>query len=224
MFGRNRIKIAALAFGKKAKRQGKKIVFLVLLVILAAFGAGFFYYWNFYETPVEKWSDAEYSPAEDYKVIESEEGIFVENKKAGISFKVPDGWRIEEYFDQILLKSPDIEGSIVKRGGIEKGCEIAVEVSDTKTSISTLENQLKKLHDKEYFKDESYQIVDIDGHQTLQNQVTLTFLDNRGLALHIPVKRTPRSKLYFIRIASKPYEFEFCKEVFEDFVKTVSIQ
>ena len=45
-------------------------------------------------TKIEEFT-ATWSPKEDYVIKETPEGTFVENEKAGLTFKVPEGWLTE---------------------------------------------------------------------------------------------------------------------------------
>ena len=211
-------------FGKKVqiiRKNGKKLVVLTIVVIIAGLGAGFFYYWNYYETPVEKWSDADYSPAEDYKIIENNEGVFVQNKEAGISFKVPDGWRVEkkDHGAYIALLSPEAEDKIF----LDKGCKITADVRYVKVNIETIKEVLKEGH-KDWGGKDNYEIIALSGYQALKNESEIAKANQAGISIHVPVKKLSSHYVHFVGLMSNVDNLDFCKEVFEDFVKTVSIQ
>jgi len=73
-----------LNFGKILN---KKIVIPIIIVVLILVGGGFFWW---------QWREIKGSP-DDYVIKETPEGKIVENKKAGLTVKVPEGW-IEEQF------------------------------------------------------------------------------------------------------------------------------
>jgi len=204
--------------------MNKKIFILIIAVLVLIFG-GFFYYWQFYETPPEKWDEAEYSKPEDYLVVETPEGIIVENKKAGLSFRVPEGWRVErpEYGNYIAIYSPNAIGR-AREGRIENGCEVIIEIMNIKTSIKTLEKRLKELHKKWEYPEE-YEIVVMKGHKGLKNVTGIPAFNLYGIGVHLPIKELfGKSRLYYLSISSDLENKEQCAQEFEQFLKTISIK
>ena len=84
-----------------AKKQKLIILTIIILVLV---GGGLFYWWQHREIK---------GSPEDYVIKETEEGKFVENKKAGLKVKVPEGWNVEKIEvmeGSVILYSPDAEG------------------------------------------------------------------------------------------------------------------
>jgi len=200
---------------------GKKRFFILFIAISILLTGGFFYYWFFYETPPEKWDEAEYSKPEDYVVKKTLEGTIVENKKAGISFRVPDGWRVEKerYRDYIALFSPDAEeiSFIVK-----SGCKIKIEGRYIKTSFKTVEKVLKKGHENWGYVDE-YKIINVDEYKALRNITGIMALDQYYIGVHVPIKTIFKNRIYSFGLNSSFQDKERCAREFDQFLKTVLI-
>ncbi len=199
---------------------GKKRFFIPLIAISILLAGGFFYYWFFYETPPEKWDEAEYSKPEDYVVKKTLEGTIVENKKAGISFRVPDGWRIERAKGKsyVLLFAPDAEGTLI----MKKGCKIMIEVKYIKTSFKSIECSMKKAHEKWGYVDE-YEIIVISDKRALKNITGIATLDQYGIGIHIPARNVFKNKLFYLGLSSNLVDRERCTREFDQFLKTVLI-
>jgi len=83
------------SFGKTGK---KKIIILVVIILLLVVGGVF--YWQKGQREIKG------SP-EDYIIIETAEGKFVINEKAGLTVKVPEGWIDEKVEVRCLMAPPD---------------------------------------------------------------------------------------------------------------------
>jgi len=202
----------------------KKVIFCFLGLILISAIAGFFYYWQIYKTPPEKWAEAKYSPAENYKITEENGEKFIENKKAGISFKVPNGWRIEkpQGRDYVALYSANAEGSSLV-GKMESGCEIFIQNQKIKTDIKTIENELNKIH-QNWEEPGSFEIVKIGRHDALKNTLGIPNLDLRGIGVYVPTQKPISNSVIYISLTSNSDEIDKCSEDFLNFLSTVSIE
>ena len=103
--------------------MSKKIV-ISIVVILILVGGGFFW-----------WQGREIKGSpEDYVIKETKEGKIVENKKAGLIVKVPEGWiekKIELLEGSVVLTTQDIEGrweDEMIKPPLKKGCGIETAV------------------------------------------------------------------------------------------------
>ena len=194
---------------------------LILIIILCVVVGGFFYWWKFYETPVEKWDEAEYSKPEDYVEKQTDKGILIENKKAGISFIVPEGWRVEKerYTDCIALFSHNaIEKSFV----MESGCKIRIEARNIKAGLDSIEQTLREGHKSRGYIDE-YETAYIDNYSGLKNTSGIKSLDQHYIGIYIPAGIFSR-KVYSIGVSSLVQDKEICIQEFDQFLKTVSIK
>ncbi len=209
-------------FVKKSFSKKKLLICLVLIFILA--GASFFYYWFFYETPPEKWDEAKYSPPSDYTVKETADGLMVENKKAGLSFEVPSGWRVKksEFGNYIAFYSPDAVGSS-RMGKIEKGCEVVVEIIKVKTSIDGIRERSEYVYGKNGYFGE-YEGFEIKERKALRSVAAISALDLYGTGIHIPINKFfLKNRLYYFSLSSNLENKEDCSRLFDDFLETIEM-
>jgi hypothetical protein len=182
------------------------ILFLVLVSI-------FYFLWN-YKTPEDKWEDMEYARPEDYVI----EGNMVKNPKYGLSFEIPEGWRVEKnYNDFIAFYSPDAEGTFI----MKKGCQIISEIREIKTDIETIEKRSRKMHEGWDSIDE-YGRVKISGYEALRN-ITGT-AQQHYIIIDIPIQKGLKGIFYTFGVASNVNDKEKCSQVFENFLKSITIE
>lgn len=212
---------------KKIKEYGQKInkkYYIVLLFIILI--GSFFYWWAYYETPFNKWDDISLNRSEYYEIKEINKEIIVENKKAGLTFKAPNGWDIKkpEFGNYIAIYSPGAIGAANNIKGIKNGCQITVNIILGKMSIKEVEQKLKDLH-KEWNYSEKYEVINVSGNNALKNTTGIMPLDLYGIGVHIPYKKIfNQSKIYYLSISSNLEYKETCFQEFENFLKTVLIK
>lgn len=204
--------------------RSRKKVFLglvALLICLILAGTAIFYYWEYYETPVEKWDEAKYSKSEDYIEKQTDKGILIENQKAGISFVVPEGWRVEkeEGEDHVALFSYLAEGTLM----MQRGCKITVEAQYIKTNLRAIEDLLRKAH-KEWGYIDEYEIVSMGKRQALKNTTGIASLEQFGTGVHVPVRGLVKNRLYYLGLSANVRDKDDCTQEFEEFLKTVIIK
>ena len=205
--------------------MNRRIIIAIAVVLFLAIGGGVFYYWQYYETPPEEWDIAEYSKLEDYLIKDTLEGQIIENKKAGISFKVPEGWIVKEStFGEtyISLHSPDaIEKGVMS---METGCKIAVEVIYKKTSIDTIKKELKKSIWDPYLI--SNKNIKVGNKEALKNIVEESgSLNFYRVSVYVPTKSLfNKNKVYLLGFISGLEDKEGCSQEFEKFLERVSIK
>lgn len=205
----------------------KKKILIPLVFVFAAITGGFFWWWKYYETPPEKWAEAEYSKPEDYVVIETPEGTVVENKKAGLSFKVPEGWKVEkppgEVRDFIRLYSPGAREKSVLI--LESECRIVPDVQYITASIKTIENALLRDMWAPYLV--STKIIEISNREALRYVAESSELSFYRMAILVPIKNVfplKNNKVYSFVLDSALQDKEWCLQEFEKFLETVSIE
>lgn len=183
---------------------------IVLFLILASV---FYFLWN-YKTPEDKWAEMDYAKPEDYVI----EGNLVKNPKYGLSFEIPEGWRVKKSFnDFIAFYSPDAEGTYL----MKKGCQIISEIREIKTDVETVEKKSKKMHQEWDYADE-YERFQVQGHEALKN-ITGT-AQQHYIIIDIPIQKGFKGVLYTIGIMSHVKDKQRCSQIFEDFFKTVRIE
>lgn len=94
--------------------KNKIVIFIIVILILAI--GGFFWWWQGQKVQREKIEKEKEVPKEEVeeKIIESfgdiivketQEGKIVENKKEGISMKVPEDWEVNKYiYENVVLE------------------------------------------------------------------------------------------------------------------------
>lgn len=203
--------------------MNKKLIILIIVILLLAAG-GVFWWWKYYETPVEKWSTAKWSGPEDYVVKETPEGKIVGNKKAGLTFKVPEGWKvkgggIEDYYGSVMLYTPD---AIFKKWWVEKGCKITPDVIYIKTSINTLEKDKEinaEIGGKSISRKE-FAVIKIDKFNALKSLAEVEELNSYWLVVDVPITE----KLYKFVLNASLTDKDQCTRDFEKFLESVSIK
>jgi len=210
---------------KVRKIANRKVLLAAILIITLVSSLGGIFLLSRGEDLPEEQEEIRYSNSEDYVIKETEEGKVVENENAGLSFKVPDGWRTDkpEAAIYITLYSPDAEGTTMGPEGLTTGCEIMAQVMYIRANVEIIEQGLRESHQGELFANDEYEIIEIDGHKALKNKVEIIPLNLSGTSIHVPVNDFSEGKLHFLRVGSNLEEKEKCIQEFEEFLKTVSI-
>jgi hypothetical protein len=193
----------------------KKIIILVIIILIVA-GGGFFWWW--------KGREIKGSPA-DYIIKETGEGRVVENKKAGLTIKVPEGWEVKKMEvreGSVLIHTSDIEGKKWNEmvvPPLTKGCGVEVSVVYKKMNFDEIKEEVKTIHWGLRIKSEEFEKVTINNWQALKNTFESDVL---GLvsSIYIPIK----NKLYDFDLYWGIDEKEKCIQEFDKFLDTVSIK
>jgi len=202
------------------KFLNKKVIF-IFIVVLILVGGGFFWWQKSRETPIEKWEAAKVSPEEDYVVKETPEGKIVENKKMGLTYKIPQDWILENE-NPTRFYSPDTKfkeetGFVIP----ERGCKIDVYASYIKTNLDTL----KKFIDAEFLKSspvtklDEFSTIKVGNYSALRHKYRLDKFGISSILVDFPSK----GKLYRILLSSPIGERERCEEELNKFLETISI-
>ncbi|MCD6178118.1 hypothetical protein J7K03_02630 [bacterium] len=197
------------------KFLNKKIVFILVVVLILIIGGIFLW--------INKPKEIKGSP-DDYVIKETQEGIVVENSRAGLRFKVPDGWKarkVEVEEGSVVLYSPDAEsvyqGKI--RPPLKKGCMIEIAVIYKSMSIDELEEKIREMHTGPTVESDKIFSAKINHIHSLRNE----FLDKvlgYGNAVYIPTQ----NKVYSICIYSNSQDAKACNETFNKFLDTLSFE
>jgi len=195
----------------------KKIIFLIIAILV--FGAGGFFWWQGREIK---------GSPEDYVIKETAEGKIVENKKAGLKIKVPEGWiekNIEIEGGPIGFYSPDAEGYNPNRiePPLKKGCliEVATAYNFQFKNLEEIKKEIEKEHKSLIMKSDKFEMIEMDGLPALKNKFDSVDL---GSAIGIYVINRDNSKLYGLAVSSGAQDTEKCFQEFDKFLETVSIK
>jgi len=195
----------------------KKIIisiFVILFLILVA-GGGFFWWQR---------REIKGSPA-DYVIKETAEGKIVENKKAGLTVKVPEGWeakKMEEQGGLMVFYSPNIKGKLQNDKIIpplDKGCIIHTSVIYEKIDFTQLKLQAKYNLALLDVKSEEFEEVVISHYQALK-----TTADTEKIGAILGIDIPYKDKVYSFSLLFASDDKNNCVQEFNKFLETVSIQ
>jgi len=195
----------------------KKIIisiFVILFLILVA-GGGFFWWQR---------REIKGSP-KDYVIKETAEGKIVENKKAGLTVKVPEGWeakKIEFLEGSMAFYTKDAEGTW--QNGImdtpfKKGCVIAEGMIYKKMSFEEMKKEIKDIHFGLGIKSDEFEEIEIKNRKALKNTFD-SIRTGPGISIYIPDK----NKVYNFGVFWGPQDKDRCIQEFDKFLETIPIK
>jgi len=197
----------------------KKIVVPVVCVAVIAAAIGGFFYWR--ETHPLKGN------ANDYLIKQSENSEkIVENKRAGLTFKMPAGWieeKIDELEGSIIIYSPETEFIKPRTVPLKAGCMIGIATMFdkfyTKMNFEELKEEIGNIHFTLGVKSENFEEITIQNYKALKD--TFDTVDiGKGIAIYIPYDK----KLYDFSVYAAPENEEQCLQEFAEFVSNISIK
>lgn len=202
----------------------KHFLFLLLIIILLA--GGFFYWQNQKPTPPEEWDTAEVSPREDYKIVEQEDGLLVKNEKAGLSFKLPEGWEFEENFSTssgsggVSFASPNMV-TATRTSVVKEGCRFKTGIAKIKTTIDALKKKMPERFS-------SYPNVILVNQRKIkvQNQEAIkhVFKDEKYEMNYITVHIPKEDKVHEMFLDTAIDDKKKCEQNFDEILNTISIE
>ena len=191
----------------------KQKLIILAIIILVLIGGGLFYWWQNREIK---------GSPEDYVIKETEEGKFVENKKAGLTVKVPEGWEVKKIkFSEgsIVFYTPDVdERWLNELIPLENGCGIETAVVYKKMNFDEIKKEIKDIHAGIGIKSEEFEEITTNNWPALKN----TF-DSVVLGPGINICFSNRNKIYSFGVCWGHDEEEKCVQEFDKFLETVSI-
>lgn len=194
--------------------MAKKQKLIILIMILVFIGGGLFYW--------RQNQEIKGSP-EDYIIKETEEGKIVENKKAGLTVRVPEGWQVEKIEIEegsVIFYSPDAEGYRLNRirAPLKNGCIAEIAVGYKKMSFVEIKAEIEELHKSLIMKSDEFEIIKMDGGSALKNTFDCIDLGS-STATYVP----RGNKLYALSISAGPQDVERCSQEFDKFLETILI-
>lgn len=164
---------------------------------------------------------------DDYVIKETEEGIFVENKKAGLIVKAPEGWDVKKVeigegavdFYSSNLEINQREGGIILP--LEKGCKIQASVGYEKSDFVEIETELRYSFALMGMKSVDFEEIIVDNYPSLKS----TFdIKEKGSGIGMSVSVPTNNKVYGFSVMWGSDEEERCIQEFDEFLETISIQ
>ncbi len=188
------------------------IIALTLIIVLI----GIFYWYQNREIT---------GSPDDYLIIEIEEGIFVENKKAGLLVKAPAGWEVEKLEHgegSILFYTPDIEGKEKENltvPPLKKGCGIETSIVYKKMDFTQIREEVLSIHWGLDITSEEFEEININGFPALKN-IFYSEIIGPAIIIYVPVAR----KVYDFGLYFAYDEEEKCIQKFNNFLDNIVIK
>jgi len=198
------------------KLGNKKITIFIIILVLLLIAGGVFWWWENREIK---------GSPDDYVIKETVEGKIVENKKAGLTVKIPDGWQVQKIGlleGSVISITADIEGvwrNEIINPPLKKGCIIETAVVYKKMNFNEIKEKVKEIHIGLGIKSEKFEAITINNLQALKNIFDSEIL-GYGIVVYIPKE----NKLYNFSLNWGPEEKEKCVQEFDKFLETVEIK
>ena len=162
---------------------------------------------------------------DDYVIKETEEGIFVENKKAGLIVKAPEGWEVEmvkKREGSVAIQTLDIKGGEIDGITVPpliKGCGIETTVTYKALSFEEIKKGAEEIHWMLVPVFEEFEEIIVNGEKALKNT-----WESKAKGPMITVYIPTNGKVYAFTLAWTSDEKDMCVQEFESFLETISIQ
>jgi len=198
------------------KLGNKKITIFIIILALLLITGGVFWWWG--EREIKGSPD-------DYVIKETVEGKIVENKKAGLTVKIPDGWEVERVeFEEGATNFYSQDAEVELREGkivlpIKSGCLIQFNVVYEKMDLEQIKEEARYTH---YWLDsvsEEFEEITVKNCSAIKNTFD-TQKTGPGIGIYIPIK----NKGYAFYFYWGPEEKEKCAQEFDKFLETVEIK
>lgn len=196
--------------------MSKKIIISSVILILVLVAGGFFYW--------QQNRKIKGSPA-DWIIKETAEGKIVENKRAGLTVKAPQGWetkKMEVEEGAILLSSLDAEiewrdERIVLP--VRKGCMMQSNVLYKKMNPEQIKDEARASHFLMGVKSEEFKEKSINNYRAIENTFDIQTI-GMSIGVYIPLENI----IYSFYLNWGPNDKENCIQEFNKFLETVQIQ
>lgn len=192
----------------------KKIIIFLILFLIIVIG-GLFWWWQGREIK---------GSPEDYVIKETAEGIFVENKKAGLTVRAPEGWEVKKMEVEeglMVFNSPDIKGGLQNDKIIpplENGCIVHISVIYEEMDFTYLKLQAKYNLALLNVKSEEFEEIVINNYHALK-----IIADTQKIGPAIGIDIPHKNKTYSFLLIFAPDDKNNCIQEFDRFLETISI-
>ena len=199
-----------------------KIIIPLIIILLLLLAGGTFYWWQWKKEEVSMKGAFEFGVLpKGFVTQETSEGIVLENKDIGISFRVPNGWKFTGYLgDSISLTSPDYEYNpeLFKHF---KGCAITVRLDHY--SYSNRIERINEIKNGFTSPSEGEEVMMVSGYDALKRVEKSEQFQKEGIEKNIQIEIPfPKVAINFLTSILET-EKTRCNQAFDEFFKTVSI-
>jgi len=195
---------------------GKKKIIISVIIVLILVAGGFFCW--------QQGREIKGSP-NDYVIKETTEGKIVENKRAGLIVKVPEGWEAKKVeFEEGAVNFYPLNAEVELREGkivlpIKSGCLIQTNVVYKKMDFGQIKEEVKYTHYWLGKIADEFEEITIKNHPALKNTFD-TQKAGPGIGIYIPIKNKGCAFYLYWGLGEK----ESCLQEFNKFLETVSIK
>jgi len=172
--------------------------------------------------------DKKFEPTKNYKIKELSGGKIVENKKAGLSFKVPRDWNVEIFGPEggeitVEIDSPEVEFYPETRLP-QKGCGVAVSVEYDFSGYKNLviRDQIQKIQENSTSEEnKNKEVITVSSKPAIKRLIFDSPTKGKGFQIEVPLGE---DKLYNFYTFFPLSDEEKCQLEFNKFLEGVSIK
>jgi len=146
----------------------------------------------------------------------------IENKKAGLTFSIPTGWKwekIDELEGSVIIYSPDTEFIETNAMPLKAGCLIEIGTVYKKMDFEKLKKEIDDIHYGLGVKSEEFETITINNTQFLKNIFDTVFM-GKGTAVYIPYE----NRFYSFAAYAGFDDEEQCLKDFDEFLNKVTYE
>lgn len=218
--------------------MNKKIIISLIIVLVIIVG-GIFLWMNQGKEEIEEddyiSTPTEWSQEGDYIIQKTAEGIIVTNEKAGFSFKVPEGWKIEGEEGIVLgeyllnMFSPDTEFREDKLGNkvaLLKGCGISFNNFYQEDEVFYFNNLITHYNKNPEDVPENKEVIVVSNYLALKTSMISTdirVLEKLGKIIQIRIPFSEKGLIEF-GISIMPEHQTNCDLEFNEFISSFLIK
>jgi hypothetical protein len=160
-------------------------------------------------------------------IKETSEGKIIENKRAGLALKAPEGWKIEKIEIEegaMAFHSPDMEADW-KEGKLvlplKKGCRIQAGASYEQADFTDIKIDLRYSYALMGMRSVRFEETTVNNYHALKSLFgTQEEEPSIGISISIPAD----NKVYGFSAVWSPDVQEKCNQEFNKFLETISIK
>ena len=194
----------------------KKFYFLIILTFLIMIFGGISL-WSKYAQKEDDWLPAvKFEPPENYVFVDTDQGKVVENKTAGIKFKVPNNWTVDKKeidTDRWIINLLSPNAKLDDSGLLQKGCGISAYIQYDKIMADGIRFRIQNPDKTSAEVSGGYKELKIGDKKALE-----TTLENPEWGQAVSVEIPENDKIYTFETRFLPKDTEGCSLQFKQFL------